>query len=232
MLLKVFLFCILILSFKAEEEIKSELIKKVVSNIVKTLPEIKNDLSQEKISDKISEKVNQIVQSGFLTFKQTADIQYFTAVTDQNLDGFLRYAKNLVNLPSEYEEYFVENLSMILYSDYNEIVIYKVLFNVNSGGDCKYICVMGQRRENGETDWLIGDVKAFFNLANDVLIMEKVASEFYGTYEKHESKVLYKPKSVSDDDLNVLFKYFEVVVFEKFAEVLKLSPFLMNFLQE
>jgi hypothetical protein len=138
----------------------------------------------------------------------------------------------MLSLPEPYSKYFVENLSMILFSDFNEIVIYRVLFSVDAGGDCKYICVMGQKNENGTTDWLVGDVKADFTLAPDVLVIKESKSVAWGLYKSETTKIVTVPKSLTEDQLTVLFKFFEICVFERFAELLKINVNqYLNFLQ-
>ena len=98
--------------------------KKVISNIVKNIPNIKQEVNDSK---SISVVVNKIVESGFTLFKQQANMEYYKGVSDDNLTGFLTFVKSILQLPDMYEKYFVENLSMILYSDFNEIVIFRVL---------------------------------------------------------------------------------------------------------
>jgi hypothetical protein len=199
----------------------SDLIKRVIANIVKAIPQFKEELQD---SSKRTEVVNKIVQNGFTTFKQQADLQLYRGVEDSNLDAFLKYVQSIINLPEIYQEYFVENLSLVLYSDFNEVVIFRVVFSVDKGGDCKYICVMGQRNDDGKTtDWLVGDVKADFSLAPDVLVIEKSSSYAWGLYQKYESKVISIPKALSQDQLSVLFKFFEICVFERFAELLNIE---------
>ncbi len=199
----------------------SDLITKVISNIVKAIPQFKEEIQD---STKRTDIVNKIVQNGFTTFKQQADLELYRGVDDSNLEPFLKYVKSMIALPDMYEEYFVENLSMVLYSDFNEIVIFRVLFSVDKGGDCKYICVMGQRNDDGKTtDWLVGDVRAEFTLAPDVLVLEKSTSYAWGLYKKYETKVVSIPKSLTQDQLSVLFKFFEICVFERFAELLNIE---------
>jgi len=218
---KLLFVMVLIYLFSLTKSAKtSDLIRKVISNIVKAIPQFKEELLD---SSKRADVINKIVLSGFTNFKQTADLELFKGVDDRNLDGFLKYLKSLISLPDEYEKYFVENLSMILFSDFNEIVIFRVLFSVDKGGDCKYICVMGQRNEDGNTDWLVGDVKADFTLAPDILVIEKSTSGDLGLYKSYVKRPIRVPKSLSEDQLSVLFKFFEICVFERFAELLKID---------
>jgi hypothetical protein len=211
---------ILISSSLCVDSTESQLMKKVINNIVKNIPNIKQEINNSK---SISVVVNKIVESGFTTFKQQADMEYYKGVSDDNLTGFLTFVKSLLQLPDMYEKYFVENLSMILYSDFNEIVIFRVLFSVTEGGECKYICVMGQRTNEGLTDWLIGDVKANFQLSPDVFVVEKSVSTGWGLIKSTNSYAYVTPKSLTNDQLSILFKFFEVCVFERFAELLQID---------
>ncbi len=216
----ILLISILISSSKCQDSTESQLMKKVISNIVKNIPNIKQEVNDSK---SISVVVNKIVESGFTLFKQQANMEYYKGVSDDNLTGFLTFVKSLLQLPDMYEKYFVENLSMILYSDFNEIVIFRVLFSVTDGGDCKYICVMGQRTNDGLTDWLIGDVKANFQLSPDVFVIEKTISTGWGLFKSKNSYAYVTPKSLTNDQLSTLFKFFEICVFERFAELLNID---------
>lgn len=202
----------------------STLVEKVISNIVSSVPELKKEIDNSSKS----EVVNEIVGNGFTTFKQSADMTFYTGVNDSQLIDFLNYAKDSISLPEAYSQYFIDNLSMILFSDFNEIVVYRVLFSADEGGDCKYICIMGQKNENETTDWLIGDVKAEFDLANDVLVFENTKSAAWGIYQKKETKLVFLPKTLSEDQLDLLFKFFEIVVFERFAELLDIDSSQVN----
>ena len=210
------------------EEADTGLIKKVIANILKNLPNMKEEL---KNTQGISMVVNKIVSTGFTSFEQQADMELYRGVSDENLTNFLTFVKSLLQLPDAYEKYFVENLSMILYSDFNEIVIYRVLFSVTTGGDCKYIVVMGQRTDDGMSDWLIGDVKAQFTLAPDVFVTEKTTNLAYGLFKTKITQVVSSPKSITDDQLTTLFKFFEICVFERFAELLKIQVNTDTYLQ-
>jgi hypothetical protein len=228
-IVKLLLLSSLVISLTScAEDADTGLIKKVIANIVKNIPNLKEEL---KNSQSISVVVNKIVSTGFTSFQQQADMELYRGVSDENLTNFLTFVKSLLQLPDAYEKYFVENLSMILYSDFNEIVIYRVLFSVNTGGDCKYIVVMGQRTEDGMSDWLIGDVKSQFTLAPDVFVTEKSVSLAYGLFKSVVTNVVSSPKSITDDQLTTLFKFFEICVFERFAELLKIKVDDASFLQ-
>jgi hypothetical protein len=199
----------------------TDLTRKVIANIVRSAPQLKEDMNKSPASR--TTVVSHIVGNGFTTFKQSADLQLYGGVNDSNLIDFLNYVKKALSIPDNYSQYFVENLSLILFSDFNEIVIYRVLFSVDAGGDCKYICVMGQRNLDGTTDWLVGEVGATFTLAPDVLVIEESKSAAWGLYKSKQTKIIQLPKSLNDEQLNVLFKFFEICVFERFAELLKID---------
>jgi len=84
---------------------------------------------------------------------------------------------------------------------------------------------MGQRNEkSGKTDWLVGDVKAKFTLAPDILMIEESKSAAHGLYKSKKTKAILVPKNITNEQLTVLMKFFEVCVFERFAELLKITP--------
>lgn len=215
---------------KSEAPETTDLVKKVISNVQKNIPQMKRDLAD---ASREVTTITRIVGSGFTYFKEQADMVQYNGVSDSNLIPFLNYLKSLISLPDAYQKYFVDNLSMILFSDFNEIVVYRVLFSADAGGDCHYVCVMGQRNDvTGKTDWLVGDVKALFKLAPDILYIEKSKSNMFGLFQTYETTAIVKPKSLTDEQLSTLFTFFEICVFERFGELLELTPKThMNFLQ-
>ena len=209
----------------------NELIKKVISNILSSVPNLKTEISQS-ISSKSTE-VAKIVNGGFNAFAQKADIQYFEEVNNTNLDQFFKYLANLVKLPNQYEQSFIDTLSIIEFSEYTQVVTYRLIYSIDQGGDCRYVCIMGQRNEeNNATDWLLANIDAEFMLAPDVFAVTTSKSYVWGLYSTYDSKIISQPKSLDQDSLNTLVKFFEVLVFERFAEVLRISGgYALKFLQ-
>jgi hypothetical protein len=197
-----------------------ELVKQVVSNIVKSIPQLENEVA----SSPKNEVVTAIISSGFKTFYQSADVTQYSRVKDEHIFPFLEHLKRITKLPQKYEEYFVENLSMVLYSDFNELIVFNIMFDVGSGGDCKYICVIGNRdMENGTTDFLVGDVTSRFTLANNIMIVNETRTGLFGIINFSSNKIIETAPTITNEQIATLFKYFTVCIFKRFSEILNLG---------
>jgi hypothetical protein len=225
-ILKITIFTIFLFSTCRSDA--SDLTKRVIANIVKNAPEFQKENDNSPATR--TSIVSRIVQNGFTTFRQSADLQLYGGVDGKHLIDFLNYVKNSLEIPQEYSKYFVENLSMIEFADFNELVIYRIFFAKDKGGNCKYVCVMGERNNNGSTNWLVGDLKSTFTLAPDLLVVQKTKSALWGLYKSKETKIYTSPKNLTEEQLNVLFRFFEICVFERFAELLKIDVSRSKFL--
>lgn len=196
------------------------LIEQLIKTILAKIPEMKNDIMRNT-----SVVVDKIVNRGFTSFKEKASIQQINGVQDQYFAMFLNNLKTTINLPQKYEKDFESIMEVILYSTSNIWVVFDITFAINSGAECKYVCVMARHDEiNKKTDWLVSDVAATFTLAPDVLIIQQKQSYLGGLFGSSQEKIVLKPASITKNQLNVVFEFFEVVSFERFAEILNINP--------
>jgi hypothetical protein len=198
----------------------SSLVKQVVSNIVKSVP----DLEKEIESSPKTEVVKVIISSGFQTFSQSADITQYTGVKDDHIFPFLFHLKKMTNLPEKYQRYFLENLSMVLYSDFNELIVFNIMYDITSGGDCKYICIIANRdADSGTTDFLVGDIKSSFTLANQIMVVNETKVGLFGLLNLSKSKIIETSPNITNEQISTLFKYFTICIFKRFGELMNIN---------
>ena len=198
----------------------TDLVKQVVSNILKTVPQLEKDVD----SSPKNEVVVSIINTGFDTFFQSADITQYSGVSDDNIVPFLTHLKKMTILPEKYEAYFIENLSMILYSDYDEIVVFNIMYDINNGGSCKYICIIANRdADRGTTDFLVGDIKAEFSLASQIMVVNETKANLFGILNFSNSKIIRTSPTINNEQIATLFKYFTSCIFKRFGEMLGVS---------
>lgn len=201
------------------EETTTSLIEELISNIMAKIPEMKADILRNS-----STIVDKIVNWGFTDFKETANMKQINGVQDQYFLMFLDNLKSTINLPSKYVQNFESTMEVILYSTSNIWIVFDVAFSVDSGAQCKYVCVMARHDDIGKkTDWLIADVAATFDLAPDVLIIQQKQSVLGGIFSSSQDKIVLKPASITKNQLNTIFEFFEVISFERFAELLDIN---------
>lgn len=199
----------------------TSLITQLIMDIIKRIPEIQRDIQQSTTI-----VVNQIVNRGFSSFMQKADIEQHNGVKDEYFDAFLDNLRESLNLPPNYDAQFKNIMEVSLYSTSNIWVVFNVIFSINEGADCKFVCVMVSHDSvNQKTDWLIANVEASFKLAPNLFVIQKRTSSLFGAWSTFDEKVVLKPASLSQKNLNLVFEFFEVVSFQRFAEFLSIhSP--------
>lgn len=195
------------------------LITQLITNIIKRIPEIQRDIQQST-----TVVVNQIVNRGFSSFMQRADIEQYNGIKDEYFNDFLDNLRESLNLPPNYDAQFKNIMEVTLYSTSNIWVVFNVIFSIKSGADCKFVCVMvSHDSENEKTDWLVANVEASFKLAPNLFVIQKRTSFLFGAWSSFEEKIALKPASLSARDLNLVFEFFEVVSFQRFAEFLSIN---------
>src|SRR5690349_20655586 len=99
-----------------------DLIKKAVKQVLDTVPELKKELEEGKPKMEKT-KITKIMGQGLSWFKQHSEVQHYTGVHDNKLEGFLHHIRTIVNVPEVYTNEFVESLMLIEFCNFNEIVI-------------------------------------------------------------------------------------------------------------
>lgn len=199
------------------------LIYQLIDNIIKKVPEIERDLEQNRTT-----VVDKIVDRGFTSFKEQADIEQHNGVNDEYFNDFLDNLRSDLSLPANYDAQFKETMQVTLFSNSNVWVVFNIIFSINTGADCKFVCVMATHDSvNKKTDWLVANVGATFELAPNLLVVQTKHSYVFGAWSDSEEKIVLKPASLSQNNLDLVFEFFEVVSFQRFAEFLNInSPHL------
>ena len=198
----------------------------VIKSIVDTIPEMEKDLMQNKTTVIVS-----IINRGLTYFKNEANIMDFNGVADDHFDEFLKTLISLIDLPKEYQQNFTEIMAPIIASDFDEWVHFDISYSIKSNAQCKYINVMAlhEKRER-KTYWLVADIKATFDLAPDIFIIQQESSFFLNIFGHTEQKIVIKPASLPYETIVAIFQYFKIISYERFAEVLNIKKYSGNYL--
>lgn len=200
----------------------NNLMHQIIESLTLQIPEMKNNLNANPQIK--ADAIRPIVGRGFTSFKQNAEIALYNQVDSNGLIDFLGFLKGNVQIPARYEKTFIEELSMIEFSDMNEIVESNVVFSVGNGGACKFICVIGQVNGDGTTNWLVADIQTQFSLAPNILVIQQ-KKKVLG-FTKSKTIAIQEQRTLTPEQQEVLFTFFEITAFERFAEVLKISKHL------
>lgn len=195
------------------------LIEQLITNILNKVPAIERDIQENK-----TVVVDKIVNRGFTSFKEQAAVEQYTGVEDAHFKDFLANLKAEIALPAEYETQFDEIMQVTLFSTSNVWVVFNLVFSIKQGADCKFVCVMASHDvSNQKTDWLIANVGASFELAPDLLVVQTRKSYLWGAWSDSKETIVLKPAAITEKQLEVVFEFFEVVAFQRFAEILHIN---------
>ena len=87
----------------------------------------------------------------------------------------------------------------------------------NFAGTAKYINVMcATDRSVRESDFLIADVQASFELGPDIIVTTSTSKALFGLISWTTVKIVQRPAEISENTIRPLFNFFKLAAFEKF----------------
>jgi hypothetical protein len=221
--MKAKLFLLLLVVLIQVIHTQDDLIKQVVGRILDTVPDLRRELEEAK-AETNKTAIIRVIGQGLTSFKQNSEVMHYEGVHDDNLEAFLQHIRKIVKVPEVYSDDFVDSLMLIQFATFNEIVIKRFIYSIDKTGFCRYVCILGQRdEETQETEWLIADIKGSFELAPDLIIIESSTSAAWGLFKDYRQEVIRIPKTLNEEQITMLVKFFEILAFERFGEVLKIS---------
>lgn len=169
--------------------------------------------------------VKTIVGRGLKNFAQHAEIQQLHGVSHDYISEFQSWLSLEINLPKRYGTYVKDMVDIVSHAESNEWTMFQLLFSTGHAATCRCVVVLGRNdRSTRMFDWLIADVNAEFEFAPDLMVVRHSKSSLAGLQHSSWDEVLEVPHAINRDDLSLLFDFFNVVVLERFAEVLHLLP--------
>ena len=71
-----------------------------------------------------------------------------------------------------------------------------------------------------KSNWLVADFKASFQLAPNLLVVQEKTSVLGGLWSETSERIVEIPASLTLDQLYIVFEFFEIVTFQRFAEII------------
>jgi len=157
--------------------------------------------------------------NGFAHLKQYCQIQRLVGMTPSKLDDFSRKLIARIKFPAARTNDFLNTLEDIPFFESQQIMSYDFLFDMNNGGDCKYVSILIERRADDKINWLIADYQANFKLAPNVFVIRKQKS-ILGMWSSSKDTFKEVPRGVTNDDVEFIFKWMQLTSFKRFADLL------------
>lgn len=201
------------------------MLHELLKDLSEKIPEIKKNFSFTHTT-----AVDRIVGKGFSFFKNGASIMEFNGVYDNYFAQFMENLIQILRPPKKHKQNFEDVLSVILYSESQDWVCFEIIYELEKGGECKYINVMARHDPKKKTFWLVANILTTFVLAPDVLIITEKTSNFIGMFYHTNTEIKLVPQSISHEDLTTIFVFFRILTFERFAEVLHIMDFQSHYM--
>jgi len=183
-----------------------------------------------------SEKIKQtLLGKGFKQFDESAQLQIVKGLKASYLDKFLAHLVKRLKVPKERQNDLKDVLEETKWVDNNTWMAFNTIYSVNVGGQTKFCSILigkteGKKGKNQDTyDALISDVEATFQLAPNVLVIEKNLSILGGLWA--DTSIEYKdmPRSITHEDVKAVLEFFTVVAFKGFADQFGISYKMPSF---
>lgn len=166
-------------------------------------------------------RVRVIPGKGYTYFAQKGSAMKYEGVTYDNLMPFLNYVNTLIELPERYRSTFIDQASVIAFSDYNQILSTSLIFNKEGPGDKpSYSLFLAQKNSDDTFDFLVGEIKGTFKLAPDTYIYQDTKKGWFGLTSSVSYRFEDKNRILTRDIVDAVFDYFKLSITEKLVQLL------------
>jgi len=206
-----------------------ELVRKVIDAKLALFPSMR-DVVNNFFPKNIPDSSSYIHGNGFTKFAQSNDILRYEGVPHEQLNDFLNYLADLIQIQSSQKEQIVRQLALTKYAESQSLTEHNLIFSVGNA-DCKFSTILGVRnRDARTTDWYIADIKLKFALAPNILILQKSKSGLWGMFGSSSVEIKIIPASLTENQMSIIGMYFQLVTYQGFKDILKFRN--LRFLDE
>ena len=108
------------------------------------------------------------------------------------------------------------------FTDASTWQLQNTIYTKDSNGNAKYMTIMYNRDEaTGKYTFFTADVKATFNVAQDMYIWQKQKSTWGGMFQKDTQEIRYLPHMITIEEAEVLMNFFDMVALSKYDMYLR-----------
>ena len=157
-----------------------------------------------------------LYKNGLTYFSQAASVESLEGVEKVMLDEYYSHLIVQMNVPANVRDEFRAEMKLTAFGSMGDWKSIDFIFK-NSKGTAKYINVMcATDRTVRESDFLIADVRASFELGPDLVVTTSTSSAFFGLIKWTKVKMVKRPAEISENTIRLLFNFFKLAAFEKF----------------
>jgi len=155
-----------------------------------------------------------LVSKGFTYFHQVAGVQVGKGLEANNLDLYLDSLMHRIKMPKERQEELKYALQDVKLFDTNVWAVANTLFDIGTKGDSKFVSIFYHKNTEGKYDFIISDLQTTFQLAPNILVVNKKLSILGGIWDDTQDIFDNIPREFTQDDMKSIISFFQVVTFK------------------
>ncbi|PAA65952.1 hypothetical protein BOX15_Mlig009159g1, partial [Macrostomum lignano] len=185
-------------------------------------PSIKNLI--ESKSTALPVELQRVTNNGYTHYSQSASMQAIEGVDADSFDAFAAYLTDTLEIKNDKRDGFLASMEIIKFADNTDWSLIDIIFDQDSGSNCKYVCVLGHRDLVHNTyDFMIADFKSSFQLAPDIVLIEERKSYAWGLVQRANIRVERIPAKLKLEDVELLKTFFCQAALGRFARMLDIE---------
>lgn len=162
--------------------------------------------------------VSKLFSNGLKKFESSAKVEFIQQVDANELSGFANYLAQSLRVPSAKRRSFIETIEASIWIDLNDWKEISFVFDMGKG-TAKFISVVAAiNTRTNKIDFLLSDVKSTFEIGDDIFVSTYTKKSFFGLFGKTSIKIKKVPAKMTQKSIELIFKFFKIVAFERFAQ--------------
>ncbi len=140
-----------------KESPEDKILENLLSSIAKSWKEVASNFTTKTNST----IVKNITKMGFKHFGQDVNIQYIKNMQGGFFDDYASMMARQIELPTAQQPAFKNYFEQLKWADENVWSMFRTMYSVDKGGDCKYVCILGMHNTaENKYSFLVANIKA------------------------------------------------------------------------
>ena len=158
-----------------------------------------------------------LFKNGLSSYTSSTVVELVEGVETNMLGEYANFLADTMSIPARDRPNFLDSMMASAFADRGEWSEFDFMYKINQG-TAKYVSIICYLHRDQDTfDFLISDIKSGFEMAPDIIISTHTKSSFFGLFSSTTIKIDKRPAELTRESIELLFKFFKVAAFEKFA---------------
>lgn len=190
-------------------------LQNIIDNLLTKVQEEKEALTESisKNDESNSTILHKLANRGFSNFHQELKTQKFVGIQPAKFGPLLNlFTKRLV-MPDKYIDEFRAQINQIVTCQDSEWKVYKYIYRNNRNNGLDYVCIFVQKNKEQNKINLV-----YTQINTDIVVADIFVAKNTITYSdgsiKDSVSIVQQPKEVTNEDLDKVIKFFDIVGME------------------